>query len=241
MITFAENIPLWISILFLIVIPIPIFMIATLAKKGAATSERLASRSGSIRMAIVLFYLIYLCYVTVAGQLGWFDELMLPPRILLFTMFPLLTFLLVVVFNLAPYKEIVRQLPLSDMVQLHIFRLIGSFFLVLFLIGVLPKSIGLIAGIGDIVTAVSSLYVAYAIRVGKPFAHKLTIVWNTFGLLDIVTTSATALILTKLSIDTGSQGVEALALFPFCFIPAFAPATIISLHLTVYRKLFTTS
>jgi hypothetical protein len=37
--------------------------------------------------------------------------------------------------------------------------------------------------------------------------------------------------------QTAAQGVEALASFPFSFIPAFAPATIIFLHLSVYRKL----
>jgi len=46
-----------------------------------------------------------------------------------------------------------------------------------------------------------------------------------------------AIIFTKISIDRGIQGVEFLAEFPFCFIPAFAPPTIIFLHLLVYRKL----
>lgn len=238
LISFADHIPTWMSILFLVVIPAPIIMIAALAKKGASLSTNLHKSAGKIRTGILVFYFLYLTYVTIGSQLGWYDQLMLPPKILLFTMFPLLAFLLGVVFNLPQYKEIVRFIPLAGLVGLHIFRLIGSFFLLLFLVGVLPKSIGLIAGIGDLVTAISSIYVAHALRSGKPFARKLTIAWNTFGLLDIIATSASALILTKLSIDHGTQGVEGLALFPFCFIPAFAPATIIFLHLTVYRKLF---
>lgn len=241
MISFDSSIPFWASIVFLLVIPIPIFMIANLAKKGATLTSGLAESASAIGIGIVIFYISYFGYVTFAGQQGWFDELMLPPKILLFTMFPLLAFLLLIIFNLPQYKAILSNVQLSDLVGLHIFRLIGSFFLILFFVGVLPKPIGLIAGIGDLITALSSIYVAWAIRKRKPFARKLTFAWNTFGLLDIVATSATALILTKLSIDHGTQGVEALAIFPFCFIPAFAPATIIFLHMSIYRKLSTGS
>jgi hypothetical protein len=44
-------------------------------------------------------------------------------------------------------------------------------------------------------------------------------------------------VLTKISIDTGAMGVDTLAKFPFCFIPAFAPPTIIFLHVSIYKKL----
>ena len=78
---------------------------------------------------------------------------------------------------------------------------------------------------------------AKAIRNKKNYARKLTYIWNTFGLVDILITSAMAIIFTKISIDNSIQGVEFLAEFPFCFIPAFAPPTIIFLHLLVFRKL----
>ncbi|MGL5892286.1 MAG: hypothetical protein ACRC3B_20505, partial [Bacteroidia bacterium] len=58
-----------------------------------------------------------------------------------------------------------------------------------------------------------------------------------FGLLDILATSTMAIVFTKLSIETGSGGVDALGKFPFCLIPAFAPPVIIFLHLSLYRKL----
>ena len=154
-------------------------------------------------------------------------------------MMPLLGFLLIIIFNLPIYKSTLKILQLADLVRIHIFRLIGTTFLLLGFYQALPSSIALLAGFGDIITAVSSIFVARAIQNNKAYAIKLTWFWNTFGLLDILATSATAFILTKLAIETGSQGVDALAVFPFCFIPAFAPATIIFLHLSVYRKLFT--
>lgn len=123
------------------------------------------------------------------------------------------------------------------MVRLHIFRLIGSFFIILALFKALPNSIGFIAGFGDVITAITSLFVAKAIDQGKSYARPLTWAWNTFGILDIFATSGMAMMLTRQSMQTGSLGVDVLGQFPFCFIPAFAPATIIFLHLCIYRKL----
>lgn len=233
MIVFSQYVPIGVSILFLIAICFPIFMIANLAKKGVQNPLR----AKKVYLSIVGFYLAYLAYVSFAAFNGWFEEVSLPPKILRLTMLPLLGFLLIVIFNLPIYKAILKNLQLADLVSIHIFRLIGTFFLILGFYKALPSSISLLAGLGDVITAISSIFVAKAIQNNKSYAITLTWLWNTFGLLDILATSATAFILTKLSIETGSQGVDALAVFPFCFIPAFAPATIIFLHLTVYRKL----
>ena len=230
---FSHYVPLWVSVLFLAVILFPIFLIAHLARKGVQNPKR----ARQVYFSIVGFYFCYFIYVSFASFYGWFDEVSLPPKILKLTMIPLLGFLLLVIFNLPLYQSILKNLQLSDLVNIHIFRLIGSFFLILGWYSALPSSIALLAGFGDIITAVSSIFVAQAIRKNKSYAHQLTWFWNTFGLLDILATSATAYILTKLSIETGSQGVDALAAFPFCFIPAFAPATIIFLHLSIYKKL----
>lgn len=200
-------------------------MIANLARKGADSGGR------QVYFNIVVFYFLYLTYVSFACFQGWFAKVTLPPKILRFTMVPLLLFLMIVVFNLPKTKSILRNLPLSDLVRLHIFRLIGSFFLILFLLGALPKMIGILAGFGDLITAITSGYVAWAIEQRKSYARTLVYVWNTFGFLDILATSASAFYLTKISMETGAMGVDVLGEFPFCFIPALAPATILFLHI----------
>lgn len=231
---FSSLVPTWISILFLIVIPIPIFLIANLARKGSPTQK-----SGKQHyLVVLLFYIAYLIYVSMACFQGLFAEATLPPKILRFTMIPLLLLLVLIVFNLPTYKTILKRLNLTDLVGIHIFRLIGSFFLILGFYKALPASIALIAGLGDVITAITSIFVVKMLQEKRPYAKKVTFAWNTFGLLDIIATSATAFILTKISIETGAQGVDVLGEFPFCFIPAFAPATIIFLHLSIYRKLF---
>lgn len=227
------EIPAYISIAFLIAICIPVYLIALLAQKHSNPE-----RSTSLFYGIVVFYLVYFLAVAFACVNGVFSENTLPPKIIQLTTMPLLLFLIGFVFNTGFYKGLLKAIPVDQLILLHRFRLIGSFFIILLLLQLLPPVFALIAGIGDIITALSSFWVAKQIRERKKNASKLAIIWNSFGLLDIFMTSTMAILLTKVSIETGAMGVEVLATFPFCFIPAFAPATIVFLHLSIYRKLF---
>lgn len=224
---FSDQLPIIISILFLIAFIFPVTMVARLAKKGGI-------KNGS--KLVIGFYLTYLTIVAIASLNGFFDTVMLPPKIVLTTTLPLAIFV-TIIYNTKLCREANRLLSLVDLVKIHIFRLIGSTFIVLFLYEHLPPVFALFAGIGDVLTAITSIWVAQAIKNKKSYARKLTFIWNTFGLIDILITSAMAIIFTKISIDNGAPGVEFLAEFPFCFIPAFAPPTIIFLHLLAYRKL----
>jgi hypothetical protein len=229
----TQLVPQNTSIAFLLLIPIPVFLISSLAAKGAKP----LGKSGVVYWSVLSFYILYFTYVSFLGFNNYFEEVSLPPSILKWTMFPLLIFLLGVIFNTPIYRSILSHIKLNQLVQIHVFRLIGLFFILLFAHGALPPVFALIAGFGDLITAMSSIWVAKALRSQKAYARKLCWIWNSFGLLDILVTSFTAFFLTKLSIETGAQGVEGLAEFPFYFIPAFAPATIIFLHFSVYRKL----
>ncbi|MFZ1789595.1 MAG: hypothetical protein WAT92_14850, partial [Saprospiraceae bacterium] len=100
-----------------------------------------------------------------------------------------------------------------------------------------PKPFAYIAGFGDMVTAISSIFVAKAIQNKKSYAKKLSFYWNVFGTIDILFTAIAANVLTKISIDSGVMGVDTLAFFPFCIIPAFAPPTILFLHWAIHKKL----
>ncbi|MDZ7878826.1 MAG: hypothetical protein U5L45_14190 [Saprospiraceae bacterium] len=230
--TFTSAVPFGISLLFLILIPIPVFLIALLGKKGAPTPQY-----NSVFWTILGFYGVYFTYVAVACFKGVFAEESLPPKILQVSTLPLLLFLTLVVFNLPICKKIVANIQTADLVRLHGFRLIGGFFIILAFYGAIPLTFALIAGLGDILTAITSVFVANAIETNKPYARKLTLVWNTFGFLDIICIAVMAFVLTKIAIETGAQGVDTLGQFPFCFIPAFAPPTILFLHLIIYLKI----
>ena len=223
----SSQVPIVFSVLFLLAFVFPIVMVARLAAKGGVKNGFLI---------VAGFYILYLVIVSIASHFGFFDDVMLPPKIVLTATLPLAV-LVTIIFGTTVCKNANAALGLEDLVKIHIFRLIGSTFLILFFYGLLPKPFALIAGLGDLLTATSSIFVVKAIRNKKSYARRLTYIWNTFGLMDILITSALAIIFTKISIDNKVQGVEFLAEFPFCFIPAFAPPTIIFLHLLVFRKL----
>ena len=224
---FPNQVPVFFSILFLLGFICPVLMVALLAKKGEV-------KNGF--WMVLGFYVPYLALVAAASFMGFFDDIMLPPKIVLTTTLQLAIFVSII-YSTGICKKANKILSLEDLVKIHIFRLIGSTFIILFLYDLLPPFFALFAGIGDVVTAILSIFVAWAIRNKKSYSIKLTYIWNTIGLVDILGTSVMAIIFTKISIDTGVLGVEFLAEFPFCFIPAFAPPTIIFLHLLVFRKL----
>jgi len=224
--------PQWISIAFLIAIPLP-FVLITLFVRREATRLQQHRAFG----AVALFFVLYLAYIALASHNGWFNRVSFPPRVLLLTTFPYALLLFGGLLNNNIYQNILKNAPLESLVRLHVFRLIGVFFILLAVHDALPKPFAFIAGVGDMLTAVSSIFVAKAIQQQKPYARRLTFYWNLFGAADILFTAITANVLTKISINTGAMGVDALAFFPFCIIPAFAPPTILFLHWAIFKKI----
>ncbi len=224
--------PQWISMAFLIVIPLP-FVLITLFVRREAT--RLPQNKAFV--AVALFFVLYLAYIAFASHKGWFNRVSFPPRVLLLTTFPYAMVLFGGLLNTNIFQNILKNAPLENLVRLHIFRVIGVFFILLAVHDALPKPFAFIAGLGDILTAVGSIFVAKAIQQQRPYARRLTFYWNLFGAADILFTAIAANVLTKISINTGAMGVDALAMFPFCIIPAFAPPTILFLHWAIFKKI----
>lgn len=224
--------PEWLSIAFPFAILIAVMLISLFAKRNSPPQKQ-----NSVFASVLLFFAAYFAYVFFAGKMGLFQAVSLPPKILLFTTFPYAILLFGLIEKLSITKQIVEKSTISDLIRLHIFRLIGSTFIIIALYDSLPKSFAFIAGFGDVITAITSIFVVNAINKQKSYAKNLTLVWNTFGLLDIIITAIMANVFTKISIDTGAMGVDTLAKFPFSLIPAFAPPTIIFLHVLIYRKL----
>ena len=170
-------IPQWISVAFLIAIPLPfILILAFIRAEVKKTTYKLAYPIS------ILFFALYLSYIALASYKGLFNEVSLPPKVLLLTTFPFAFLLFAIVLNTKIYKNIVQNSALENLVALHIFRVIGVFFVLLAVHHALPKPFAFVAGIGDMLTAVSSLFVVKAIRDKKSYAKRLTYWWNIFHL-----------------------------------------------------------
>jgi hypothetical protein len=236
----TSTVPIWVSILFLLAILIPIFMIAEVARKGALLSGMDAQQSKRIYTTILLFYGVYFSYVMLLSKSGILSENTLPPKILLFTTLPLILFYFFIISNLNSFKTILLHTPIESLVLIHSFRLIGVFFLITEAYGAIPTKFAYIGGIGDILTAILSIPVALAVRSKKTYSYTLVSAWNILGIADIISVLTTAIVTTRLSIETGSQNLTGIAEFPFSLIPAFAPATILFLHGLIFRKVWNT-
>jgi hypothetical protein len=141
------------------------------------------------------------------------------------------------VFRTNTFWGILENVKLSDLVRIHIFRFVGVFFIIGWYYGILPKSFAFIGGIGDIFVAVTAIFVAILIDKKAKNFKKITLIWNIIGFWDIVSVIISAVYLTKQAIENNSIGVLEMTKFPFCLIPAFAPATIIFLHICIFKKL----
>jgi len=77
--------------------------------------------------------------------------------------------------------------PLAVLVGIHVGRVLGVFFLLLLAAGRLPPTFAMTAGWGDIGVAVTALPLVWAIQRRVKGWRTLTLAWNVFGFVDLVT------------------------------------------------------
>lgn len=234
---FTNLVPLWVSILFIISILIPIFLIAFIVEKGSLLIEAESKYAKRNRNTVILFYILYFIYAISLSLSGILSVNALPPRVILLTTLPLLLFYFIIIFRKKIYWDLLHIIKLESLIRIHIFRLIGVFFLIAYYYQALPRSFAFIAGFGDLFVAITAIFVAKIAQRKDKNYKTVVLIWNIVGFWDIVSVLVTALIIAKSSITTGSQTLNAIASSPFVLIPAFAPATIIFLHISIFKKL----
>lgn len=234
---FSNSIPVWISALLFVSFSIPIIRLVQLVKQGTLGSDFDPKGNNNLPRSVAVFFLLYFFYVSIMSFTGVFQVNTLPPRILLFTAIPLLLFYFIFVFRTRVFWQILENVQLSNLVRFHTFRFVGFFFILGWIYGVLPKSFALIGGIGDIFVGLTAIIVASLIDKKSKNYQKITLIWNIIGFWDIVSVIVSAIYVTKLALDTQTDGILEMTKFPFCFIPAFAPATIIFIHICIFKKL----
>jgi hypothetical protein len=232
----VTQVPTWISILFIISFStVPVYLIVNAVQ---VVYKNIDTKKGtSIGRKIFTFYWSYFAIIALVSFSGFFKENVLPPRIIIFAAIPLFLFYLFYVQKTKWFKFVFEHIKLEQLIYIHLFRFVGVFFFLVYFYDALPKDFAYIGGAGDILTAILTIPVVMALRKKISFAKQLVWVWNIIGLLDILSVLTTATILTRLAIENNEPGIQQFGTFPFSWIPAFAPATIIFLHLLVFRKL----
>jgi hypothetical protein len=151
---------------------------------------------------------------------------------------PLLVALFGIAGNTKLFKQLLHSITLESLITLHIFRVVGVFFILLYGYQLLPADFAFSSGMGDIITALLAYPVARAVSNRKSWSITALYAWNIFGILDILTLLVIAALDVKNAINSGSgQPAREMTLFPFAWFPAFAPATILFLHTVIFRKI----
>ncbi|MBX2829275.1 MAG: hypothetical protein KTR22_14005 [Flavobacteriaceae bacterium] len=230
------QVPLWISISFaILMLTVPAWLIAQTTKNALAASGNPSVMV--IRNRVLLFYFLFFVVIAIISLSGFFMKNTLPPRVIIFAAIPLFLFYVIFVQRRPWFKTAFEHVTLEGLIQIHLFRFVGIFFFLLYAEDALPKTFAYIGGAGDVLTALFAIPTLYFLKKKAKLAKTLVWAWNIFGLMDILSVLTTAIITTQLAITNNEPGVQQFGSFPFSWIPTFAPATIIFLHLLIFRKL----
>lgn len=139
-------------------------------------------------------------------------------------------------------RALLDHVPQHWLIGVQLYRIIGLVFLWLYGKGLLPAQFAVPAGYGDLFIGLTAPLVAFAMLKQSPGARSLAVIWNLFGILDLVV----ALSMGVLSAPGPFRHffteptAELLTLFPLVLIPAFAVPLSVLLHLLSLRRLFNT-
>jgi hypothetical protein len=132
-----------------------------------------------------------------------------------------------------------HAIPLPMLIGVNAIRVLGINFVLLYAAGRLPAPFAPVAGWGDILIGLTALPVAWLARNREAARRPTVLVWNTLGLLDLIT--AIALGATSapgpLRLIFAEPGTEIMTSLPWLLIPAFLVPLLALTHLAVFYRL----
>jgi hypothetical protein len=193
---------------------------------------------GFALLAAHILWFVAVVVLAASGALTWRLELG-APLLALAIVIPIVV--LIVLATLVPGgRRALSAIPLPALIAVHAIRIIGFLFLLLFAAGRLSAPFAPSAGWGDIVAGASAVPVAWALASRVPGARWLVVLWNSVGLLDLI--SAAGLGMTSaagspLQVFFDAPGSAVMATLPWAIIPVFLVPQLIVGHLAVYWRL----
>lgn len=136
--------------------------------------------------------------------------------------------------RVASVRSVVDTFSLRALISIHVVRFVGAVFLLLSARGALSPLFATRAGWGDIVAAAAAVVL---LAFGPPTTRGWRVailVWNTFGVLDLVVAVSTATIV----VFRGDvPGMEPLFRVPLILVPTFFVPLLLAGHVLIYGRL----
>ena len=132
------------------------------------------------------------------------------------------------------------SIPLSTLIGVNTVRVLGLFFVLLYMNGRLPAPFAPTAGWGDIVIGATALPVAWALSRRASGWRTMALVWNSLGLLDLFAAVGLGVASAEgspLRVFYGEPSTAVMTGLPWLLIPAFLVPNLILTHLAVFHRI----
>ena len=154
-------------------------------------------------------------------------------------------FIIYLVFTIAylgfpAIKEYLLGLDMRFLIMLNSWRMIGIGFIMLNMFGHLPTLFAYLAGVGDALTAMAAVFLAFNMMKRKEGISKRAILrWNTFGLIDFILAVSIGLLTRTDALLMQSNGINSdmMIAFPMVIIPGFLVQLLSLTHIIIYLQL----
>ena len=234
----SSQVPAWMSF----IITFTYIFLIVLVSAGLPRRLNVVGRPDlgrAVLWRIGAFLTTWLSLVLILGLQGFFspDPTARAPRIA----YAIIPFALSIgLFLLSTsFRRMVDGIPPQWTIGLQANRILGALFLVAFTQGLLPAQFAIPAGIGDVLISLAAPFVAYLLIVKHPQARSIGLLWNTFGILDLLLAITLGVLtspgqLHRLALNTPNLLMSA---YPFVLIPAFGVPIWLLLHFFSLREL----
>ncbi len=194
--------------------------------------------SSTPRNLTIVAIAVWLVAASAAGVSGLVNTPGQPFFLIAFVGVPILTG--VAAYALSPaFRAWTGRLSLTWIVGLHLWRFVGLGFVLGWLFGELPGGFAIPEGFGDIIAAAGALALLPGLRRGTA-SRTWLLVWNTFGLIDLISALTMGLLYSNSPLGLLSRGgvtTEPMVTFPVNLIPTFLVPLFILLHLLTFARL----
>ena len=187
-----------------------------------------------LRLPVVIVLILWFALVFVLGALGAFPRPpgTVPIPIILGLTIPIIVFLAALGLSRS-FHAFVLAADLRLMAGIQAWRFAGLGFLAMYAQGSLPGFFAWPAGLGDIAVGITAPWVILALIRRPDFKYSpLFVIWNLFGILDLVVAVTTGALSSGLAPGlTGEITTAPMAQLPLVLIPAYLVPLFIMLHL----------
>ena len=180
-------------------------------------------------MVVQIILIIWLILAIVVGEMGLLTKI---PPVSIQIILVSLTVLCILWYLLSiKFREFISRIGVRGILVLHLVRYVGIYFLYLYSLERLPYDFAVKGGWGDIAVAVFATILL--IVPGLLQRKSLLLIWNVFGLLDIIFVVATA---GRINMSSPEELYE-LTILPLSLLPTIIVPLIISTHLFMFHLL----